>query len=558
MANQCATTVPEPHGREEELLLAPGHLGDLTRYLPVELVDAVLEESQVLERRRRLLPSRVGVCFVLALSLFPSLGYLRVWDKLTAGLAGRNVCRPSEKALRCLRRRLAPVPLKALFEVVAGPLAQPTTPGTCYRRWRTVAFDGCSAVKVPDCERNRAWLGKVQARLGWAGYPVMRLMTLCETGTRGLLGAEFGPTNEYETAYARRLLRLVDASMLVLADRGFDADDFLSDTAATGAQFVIRITARRRPAILAVLPDGSYLTRMGTLKLRVIDSTITMTTATGETLCEQYRIATTLLDHRRDPAEALGGLYHERWEHESAYYALRHTLQHGLVLRSQDPAGLEQELWAQLIVYQILRTAMADAVESRPGIDPDRASFTIALETARDQLVLTGADGQLAGQDVLVGRIGTAVLKGLLPPRRLRTSARAVKAGRTRYPTKPAELRPRQSRKITTLTVALRSAPACPPEPPKGQREDLRKAATGLRPMGAGNRNRVFHLMSADPERAWRPREVALALGIHSAASFATQMSQWAAEGLLKKIAYGTYALADTWKTTLLTDGLGA
>jgi hypothetical protein len=32
---------------------------------------------------------------------------------------------PSEKALRDLRRRLGPAPLKALLEVVAGPLAQP-------------------------------------------------------------------------------------------------------------------------------------------------------------------------------------------------------------------------------------------------------------------------------------------------------------------------------------------------------------------------------------------------------------------------------------------------
>ncbi|WP_338673861.1 hypothetical protein V1460_17050 [Streptomyces sp. SCSIO 30461] len=197
-------------------------------------------------------------------------------------------------------------------------------------------------------------------------------------------------------------------------------------------------------------------------------------------------------------------------------------------------------------------------MESRPGTDPDRASFTIALETARDQLVLARADDQLTGQSLLVGRIGTALLMGLLPPRRLRTSARAVKAGRNRYPTRPAELRPRQSRKITALTVALRSAPACPPEPPERQPEDLRKAVAGIRPMGAGNRNRVFHLMAADPERAWRPREVTLALGIHSTRSFATQMSQWAAEGLLKKIAYGTYTLADAWKTTLLTDGPGA
>jgi hypothetical protein len=88
-------------------VLAPGHLGELTRYLPAELVDAVLEENRAVERRRRLLPSRVGVYFLLALSLFPSLGYLRVWDKLIAGFAGRAIARPSEKALRCLPRNLS-------------------------------------------------------------------------------------------------------------------------------------------------------------------------------------------------------------------------------------------------------------------------------------------------------------------------------------------------------------------------------------------------------------------------------------------------------------------
>src|SRR5450755_1669468 len=108
---------------------APGHLGELTQYLPFELVDDVLAATGTVQRRLRDLPSRVGVYFVLALALFPRLGYVRVWGKLTAGLAGLPVAHPSEKGLRDLRRRLGPAPLKALFEVVAGPLAQPHTPG---------------------------------------------------------------------------------------------------------------------------------------------------------------------------------------------------------------------------------------------------------------------------------------------------------------------------------------------------------------------------------------------------------------------------------------------
>ncbi|WP_329166251.1 IS4 family transposase [Streptomyces sp. NBC_01717] len=556
MPDQCAIATPKSPGLGRESVFDPGHLGELTRYLPVELVDEVLEETRTLQRRLRRLPSRVGVYFVLALALFPSLGYLRVWGKLTAGFRKGGPHRPSEKALRDLRRRLGPAPLKTLFEMVAGPIAQPTTAGVRYRSWRTVAFDGCSAVKVPDHERNRAWLGKVRTRLGWAGYPTLRLMALCETGTRGLIGAVFGPISQYETTYARQLLPLLNKTMLLLADRGFDADGFLTETAETGAQFVIRVTARRRPAVLAVLPDGSYLTRLGNLRIRIIDAEITMTTSSGERVHDRYRIATTLLDHHRDPAKTLVRLYHERWEVESAFYSLRHTMLDGTVLRSSDPSGLHQEMWAQLTVYQVLRIAMVDAVESQPGTDPDRASFTIALETAREQIILTGAragDLRRASLPVLIGAIGTAVLGGLLPSRRPRTSARAVKAARSRYPTQPTEPRPRRSRNITGLTVLLRPAPNTPPPPSPDDPLDRRKAVRGFRPTGAGHRNRVFHLLSTDPERTWRPLEVATILKIENARSFATQMSQWAAEGLLHKVGYGTYTLAEAWKTTTLT-----
>jgi Insertion element 4 transposase N-terminal len=87
---------------------APGHLGELTQYLPFELVDDVLERAKAVQRRLRVLPSRAGVYFVLALGMFPHLGYLRVWGKLSAGLTGMDLPHPSEKALRDLRSAWAP------------------------------------------------------------------------------------------------------------------------------------------------------------------------------------------------------------------------------------------------------------------------------------------------------------------------------------------------------------------------------------------------------------------------------------------------------------------
>ena len=175
-------------------VFAPGHLGELTQVIPFDLVDGVLADARAAQRRLRVLPSRVGVYFVLALGLFPRAGYLGVWAKLTAALDGLGVAAPSPRALRELRRRLGPAPFRALFEVLAGPAAWPRTPGVMFGRYRTVAFDGCKSIKVADTPRNRAWLGKMNAALGVTGYPVIQLMTLCETGTRALIGAAFGAT----------------------------------------------------------------------------------------------------------------------------------------------------------------------------------------------------------------------------------------------------------------------------------------------------------------------------------------------------------------------------
>ncbi|WP_440098421.1 transposase domain-containing protein [Streptosporangium sp. H16] len=112
-----------------EGVFAPGHLGELTALVPFELVDAVLHETRKVQRRLRCLPSRVGVYFLLAMCLFPEIGHQLVWQKLTASLTALPVVMPTAKALRDLRRRVGSAPMRRLFEVLCGPLAQPSTPG---------------------------------------------------------------------------------------------------------------------------------------------------------------------------------------------------------------------------------------------------------------------------------------------------------------------------------------------------------------------------------------------------------------------------------------------
>ncbi len=518
-------------------VFGPGHLGELTQYLPFELVDDVLEQTRTVQHRLRLLPSRTGVYFVLALSMFPHLGYLRVWDKLTAGL-GPGVLKPSEKGLRDLRRRLGPAPFRTLFEVVAGPLAQPHTPGVRFAGLRTVASGGLNSLKIPDTRRNRAWAGKIRHRLGLAGYPALRVMTLAETGTRGLLGATVGSiTDRDETGLARRLLPLLHPGMLVLLDRAFDGNTFLAQIAATGAAPLVRAKSTRTPLVLQHLPDGSYLPALDKLQVRIIEADVAMTGADGTQIADRYRLITTLTDHRAFPAGALVRLYHERWEIESAYLALRHTLLDGQVLRSGDQPGVEQELWALLTVYQLLRMAMVTAVETRPGTNPDRASFTTALETARDQL--TAAAGICPdGPADLPGVIGRAVLATMLPARRPRFSARKVKCATSRFLNHGDE-RPRAVTAITAINVTMHTPPL---DNSASKRRPHRRTSPPHGPPRPTRRGMITAIITSQPPRDWTGHELALLLHVKPR-NMLTQLGEWARLGFFTRTGSGTYAL---------------
>ena len=219
--------------------------------------------------------------------------------------------------------------------------------------------------------------------------------------------------------------------MIVLLDRNFDNGQLLNAIAATKAHLLVRLKANRKLPVLAQYPDGSYLSVLGGVKVRVVQAEITIATSAGRAT-GVYRLATTLLDHRQHPAVALVTLYHQRWEIETTYLELKSSILGGRVLRARTPGGIDQEVYALLVTYQILRLAMADATSTQPGIDPDRASFTIALQTARDQLIQ--AAGVLAATAIdLVGTIGRHVLDNLLPDRRLRVAPRIVKRAISKY-----------------------------------------------------------------------------------------------------------------------------
>lgn len=414
-----------------EGVFAPGHLGELTQIVPFEMVDEVLTECGAVQQRLRKLPARVVVYLLLAAALFSECGYLAVWSKLTGALGRLPIPKITATALWHARCRLGVRPLRALFDLLRGPASAIRTAGARWAGLLVVAIDG-TCLDVPDAPATRAHLGKGSNQYTAAsGYPQILLVALVACGTRAIIDAVFGPGTRGESTHAKRLTRSLHTGMIVLLDRGLSGNPLLEAVADTGAAFLARLSALRKPPVLRRLPDGSFLSTLGRVAVRIIECEITIDTAAGRRT-GVYRLATTLLDHRRHPAFDLVKLYHERWEIESAYFALKKTMLGRRVLRARTPPGIAQEVYALLTVYQVIRIAITDATAAVAGADPDRASFSVAFQTARDQVVQ--AAGILAGTVIdLVGAIGRAVLDQLMPPRRLRLSPRAVKRPLSRY-----------------------------------------------------------------------------------------------------------------------------
>jgi hypothetical protein len=364
---------------------APGHLGELTQHVPFELVDAVLAQTGRTQSRLRDLPARVVVYLLLAGCLFAELGYLQVWQRLTAGLDGLTVATPTAAALTQARRRLGAAPLRALFDLLCGPAPVAAPSGVRVGGLLVCAIDG-TTLSVADTPANLAVYTTQPGHHGGSGYPLLRLVALVACGTRSVIDVVFGPTSSGETTMCERLVASLHAGMLVLCDRNLTTNTLTRRIAATNAHLLGRCKANRRLPLLGRLHDGSYLSVLGGVTVRVIAAEITVATSAGRATAS-YRLATTLLDARSWPAATLVALYHQRWEVETAYLELKSSILGGRVLRARTPAGIDQEVYALLVCYQLLRLAMADATSTHAGVDPDRASFAIALQTARDQLI---------------------------------------------------------------------------------------------------------------------------------------------------------------------------
>ena len=130
-----------------------------------------------------------------------------------------------------------------------------------------------------------------------------------------------------------------------------------------------------KPKQPAWMDEATYTALPATIEMRELQVRVTQRGFRTRVVL----VATTLLDAKVCTKEERAGLYRSRWHAELDLRSIQQTMQLA-VLRGTTPAMVRQEIGGHLLVYNLLRAAMAQAA-LRQGVLPRQVSLQGARQT---------------------------------------------------------------------------------------------------------------------------------------------------------------------------------
>lgn len=392
-------------------------LGVLTHGRTQRLVHESLVAHGKLASRECALKPRLVFWLVICLTLMRDRSVpavlatlIEAGRKLFPALSRRAV---SDGALAHARKRLGADVFGTFFKGTAAAIDD--TPW--FHGLRPRAIDGFRAT-MPDTPANRKRFPLQKTGRGKAAWPQLRAVCLVDVKTREIADAKMSNIREGEQKLARRIWGSLGEHDLMIEDRGFFAAEDFWRLEKQGKKFLCRMPETVKPRILQIFGDGDTLIeiqfrrplepgeqpdnthgrRNKTKKERIVLRMIEYKLKGHK---GRYRAVTDVFDRSITPQE-FATIYHWRWDAEIAFdeikthlMAVHHGKQNTL-FRSRSPELVEQEFWAMLAAYNLVRSLMQTAAKSG-DIDPLELSFTDSLRVIEGALreVQSAADAEL-------------------------------------------------------------------------------------------------------------------------------------------------------------------
>jgi Insertion element 4 transposase N-terminal/Transposase DDE domain len=431
-------------------------LAGLSKVIPQSVMEQALIDSGRDHQRACKLCHRSMLWIVLAMGLLTHLPIRQVCKHARRMRPGEKT--PARSNLCEGRQRLGPEPVRCVFDMVAKPLATPTTPGAFYKGYRLMGIDG-TVLDVPDSPANAERFHRSSGGRGDGAFPQVRKVSLVELGTHGEVAMAFGGWQDSEQKLVEKLWDKIPADALLLEDRGFFSYNHWKTLDSRSIKLLVRMKSNLILKSIERLPDGSFLAKIypkpydrdkdrNGIVVRVIEYTLEDPRRTGHR--ETHRLVTNLFDHRLCPALELICNYHERWEIELVFDEQKTHLDprrasKAAHLRSQTPEGVEQELYALSLGHYVVRTLMLEAAKEE-NLDVDRLSFTGSLHILQARLPECDSSTP-ASLEQWYRALLAELAQEKTEPRRNRVNPRVVKRKMSKF----AKKRP-QHRKQPPLT----------------------------------------------------------------------------------------------------------
>jgi hypothetical protein len=366
--------------------------------LPAERIRAALRDLAIAWRDRLFTPV-VTLWLFLSQVLSKDHSCLSAVARLLAYRAGRGLALCSARTgSYCKARQRLPESLLARLVRQTGGDLHGQAPPAWYWHGRAVKIVDGTGVSLPDTPANQKAYPQPGGQKPGLGFPVMRLVVVLSLACGAALDVAMGPSRGKqtgETALFRDLHGRLEPGDVVLADRYFCSYFEIALLQQRHVDAVMRLHQRRqvdfrqgrrlgpcdhvvvwhKPARPAWLDEATYAALPATLTVRELRVAVPQ----RGFRTRQLLVATTLLDGEAVPRGELAALYRARWHAELDLRSIKQSMQMDH-LRCKSPAMARKEVWAHLLVYNLIRATMAQAALEHHVL-PRLLSFEGARQT---------------------------------------------------------------------------------------------------------------------------------------------------------------------------------